>query len=857
MKAMSTQADELMRQALADPQAALRAGESLLAEMDPMSHRDRSDVLRAMSMAARHVNDLDTSIQLARRSIEAATAGASTESRLQSLLTMSGSLAITGQVDEALAAIEEGLHDAREPDLRARFEFQHAAVLDNAGRVSEAREAYRLVLPIFRDLGDQLGVQMTLNRLGRVLTALGLLSEAEACLSEALELSEERGELASAHGIQHNLGLLASYRGDIPLALEWLQKSDDLYMKTSGADSPQHVARAEVLISVGLYEEALSLARTIARSAASRDDVEHEANALVVAARAALMGGLFDEATEHAESAAAIAQSAALAPRHAVADVIRIEARLGRSGASDQLLKDAEAVALRLADEGLVVAAAQASFLCARIAEELGELRRTRTHLERVAAIGSGPVEARVQAALARARLRLQGDEKAKAMPAIRSGLAAIDRYQATLGATDLRFGIERQGTELARFGLQLAHESGRPRRILEWLDRTRARALRYQPVVPTSDDEVAGALARLRRVEAELRRTENRDDRALNLQRQRLQEEIVRADRVRRETRAIDDVFSIGALFESLGTRTLLEFGEHDGRLFAVGVRRGRARLIELGDAEETTRELSHLRFAMRRGARRRRPVDVDALHRLDQMLFGTQDLGDEVVVVPPPSLIAAPWAGLPSLRGRSLQVSPSAEMWWRAQRHERAGDSVVVAGGPDLELARHEVEAIGKLHSNATVLPPGVSVDEVRSALSGSSIAHIATHATFQVQNPMFSSLRLGDGDLNVYDIERLNSPPAVVVLSACDSGYTESRAGEELAGLTSAFLTMGSRSVVASVGLVPDANATSDLMVDFHRGLVDGLDPARALSRAQSAMLEDPERFVSAASFICAGA
>jgi CHAT domain-containing protein len=56
---------------------------------------------------------------------------------------------------------------------------------------------------------------------------------------------------------------------------------------------------------------------------------------------------------------------------------------------------------------------------------------------------------------------------------------------------------------------------------------------------------------------------------------------------------------------------------------------------------------------------------------------------------------------------------------------------------------------------------------------------------------------------------------------------------------------------------VGLVPDAAATLDLMVDFHRGLIEGLETARALSRAQSGMLEDPERFISAASFVCVGA
>ena len=65
------------------------------------------------------------------------------------------------------------------------------------------------------------------------------------------------------------------------------------------------------------------------------------------------------------------------------------------------------------------------------------------------------------------------------------------------------------------------------------------------------------------------------------------------------------------------------------------------------------------------------------------------------------------------------------------------------------------------------------------------------------------------------------------------------------------------MGTRTVVATIGLVPDSPATSDLMVDFHKSLVAGLEPARALAKAQAQAREDPERFVSAASFICVGA
>jgi hypothetical protein len=310
--------------------------------------------------------------------------------------------------------------------------------------------------------------------------------------------------------------------------------------------------------------------------------------------------------------------------------------------------------------------------------------------------------------------------------------------------------------------------------------------------------------------------------------------------------------------VIDALDDTVLYELGVADRRLFAVVVRNRRTTVVELGDVGRVSRELSQLRFDMRRAARRGRPFDASQLEVLDHALFGQIDFGDAtVLIVPPPTLMSAPWAALPRLRGRSPTVSPSAEMWWRAWTAPGDGADVLVVGGPDLQVAEDEVRRVGALYDHATVMLPGTTVDELKSGVEHVAIAHIACHATFHVENPMFSSLRLGDGDLNIYDIERLEKPPFLVVLSACDSGYTETRAGEELTGLTSALLSMGTRNVVASVGLIPDSLATSDLMVALHKGLVAGLEPAVALSAAQSAAFQDPERFVAAASFICVGA
>jgi CHAT domain-containing protein len=137
---------------------------------------------------------------------------------------------------------------------------------------------------------------------------------------------------------------------------------------------------------------------------------------------------------------------------------------------------------------------------------------------------------------------------------------------------------------------------------------------------------------------------------------------------------------------------------------------------------------------------------------------------------------------------------------------------------------------------------------------------MAHIAAHGTYRADSPLFSSLRLADGPLTVYDLDGLSRPPGLLVLSACDSGVSAVRAGDELMGLSSALLSLGTRSVVAGALVVPDS-ATRPLMIEFHRRLRRGDRPAVALAGARAAgsasATEAPEAFAAAASFLCFGA
>jgi CHAT domain-containing protein len=91
---------------------------------------------------------------------------------------------------------------------------------------------------------------------------------------------------------------------------------------------------------------------------------------------------------------------------------------------------------------------------------------------------------------------------------------------------------------------------------------------------------------------------------------------------------------------------------------------------------------------------------------------------------------------------------------------------------------------------------------------------------------------------------------------VLSACDSGLSDVRAGDELRGLMAALFTQGTRTVIAPVTPIPD-EATLPVMVALHRALSGGTPPAAALAGAMAGSVDTPQARAAAAGFVCFGA
>jgi CHAT domain-containing protein len=118
----------------------------------------------------------------------------------------------------------------------------------------------------------------------------------------------------------------------------------------------------------------------------------------------------------------------------------------------------------------------------------------------------------------------------------------------------------------------------------------------------------------------------------------------------------------------------------------------------------------------------------------------------------------------------------------------------------------------------------------------------------------NPLFSGLELekdqeDNGRLEVHEILGLRLDADLVTLSACEtalgSGHlAEDPAGDDLVGLTRAFLAAGSDAVLATLWEVNDLS-TLRLMRRFYRSL-PGAGRAASLALAQRSLCRASDRF-----------
>lgn len=731
-----------------------------------------------------------------------------------------------------------------------------------AGALADAEEAVALL----SDTGDLVWEARALTHRAMVLLAMGAIDRADADYARSEELFAKCGQQVEYADTRQERGATAFARGDLPTALMYFDDAQRVVDELGVLEPELFVNKCTALLAAGLSRDALvEVSSALDRFEKQGGSAARRAELLYCAGLAAHAAGERALAQRHSRAALRLFRRQRRPWWAARSELALLQSLYAGGDRSARLLRTGERVSAELAALDLD-RAAEAHLLTGRLALDRADHEQARRHLRTAAGARHRSLQARGTGWLAQAAL-CEGEGRAQAMlAACRQGLDQLEVYLSTLGATELRVLATAQGAELGAIALRHGVRRKNARQVLEWSERWRATVLAIPPVRPQADDELVAELAALRNLTHRLDASDFRAG-TTPLQRERRRLESAVRRRVLR-TPGVSvgrtQPFRSTDLLGQLGDRDLVELTDVDGDLFAVVAGRGRVRQQRVGPIAAATHALSHALFALRREASGRgtERLDLDRIGaRLETELLGdsVRLLGDgPVVVIPTGRLHAVPWSLLPSLRERPVSVSPSAAAWLRARRAvPPPAARVVLIGGPQLSTGSEEVSRLARQYPEADVLVDGdANADAVLAAMDGAWLAHIAAHGTFRADSPLFSALELDDGPLTVYDLERLGRAPHWVVLSSCSSAVGGPSGADELLGLVSALVSLGSAGVVASVVPVNDP-ATVPLMLSLHSELRAGATPAEALVRARRAVGDDPAARTAAQSFIALGA
>jgi CHAT domain-containing protein len=168
---------------------------------------------------------------------------------------------------------------------------------------------------------------------------------------------------------------------------------------------------------------------------------------------------------------------------------------------------------------------------------------------------------------------------------------------------------------------------------------------------------------------------------------------------------------------------------------------------------------------------------------------------------------------------------------------------EQALVIGVPDSNapFIREECEAVARILPNVKRF---VGTDATAECFLVETVKsrfiHLATHAYFRADNPLFSSLRLSDSRFCVLDLYQLCLDAELTTLSGCSTGLHGVLGGDEILGLTRGLLLAGSRGVQMSLWDVNDAS-TFEYMRMFYRRLMSGSPVCEAMRKSMLELRE----------------
>ncbi|HQM46706.1 MAG TPA: CHAT domain-containing protein [Smithellaceae bacterium] len=240
-----------------------------------------------------------------------------------------------------------------------------------------------------------------------------------------------------------------------------------------------------------------------------------------------------------------------------------------------------------------------------------------------------------------------------------------------------------------------------------------------------------------------------------------------------------------------------------------------------------------------------------------------------EQVVIIPHDILHYLPFQALTDgstylIEKYTLSYTPSATALKIAEQKKAIRNKkILVMGNPtrDLKFAEEEARKIASIWPDATLLTGKEATREFMKQQGGRfEYLHFAGHGEYDENKPLNSGLLFASrGDqksvMTAAELFTTNWQASLVTLSACETGLSRQKRGDELIGLQRALMFAGARSILSSLWSIDD-EATGFLMTKFY-GYLSKMSKNKALQQAQIETLKQfPDPYYWA-SFNLAGA
>jgi CHAT domain-containing protein/tetratricopeptide (TPR) repeat protein len=849
---------------------------------------------RAKANALWFAGKLTSAVEMFQLAVDCLERAAKLEEVGRTLSSCIQPLILLGEYDRALQAAERarGIFLQLGDQWRlGRLDINVANIHHRQDRFTEALDCYQSAYERLQPYKDQEAMAAALHNMAVCLIMLNDFDRALETYQRARRIAEDNNMPRIATQADYNIAYLRFLRGDYHLAIDALritrerceQNADEYHLALCDLDE------SELYLELNLSDEAAAMAGR-ARERFEKLKISFEAGRSVVNSAIALYqrGELAGALALFAE-AEIIFKREGNTPSQALVGLYRAMALWDSGDAERAAPACAEAldffVTARLRRREVLC-----RLLLARIAYAGGQFLDARRQCETALQI-----LASLQAPLLSYHAHLIMGDLHQASGAARQSYGSyqkarhnLEGLRASLQGEELKIAFMKNRVEVYEKLVGLFLERGREgtEKAFSYMELAKSRILaeavytRGNPVLwpkrSAASDQITTLRQELnwyyRRLEVEQTRPEGislPQIEYLQAEARSREDEIVRALRRSpvgdggRELKLRRSV-SLEEIHASLQPdATLVEYFQVGSRLLAAVLARGEMEIVELGNLSPNERAIRMLDFQLsgmkvkalrRRGEQESKLLAITArLQELYRNLLAplvSKLRGNRLVIVPHGILHYLPFHALHDgthylIDRFVVSYAPSAGIHalCRRKRANSQGPSLLLGVSDNrAPWVRQEIRSIAEVLPDPVVrMGREATASVLKTAGVASRFIHIATHGLFRRDNPMFSSVRLADSYLNIYDLYELTLPAELLTLSGCGTGLSVVAAGDELLGLIRGLISAGATSLLLTLWDVHD-RTTAGFMACFYRRLQAHGDKGLALREAMLALRED---------------